>query len=430
MTKLMNPISLRFSAVFLLAIFNAQSAYAIPPPPTDGETPQSLSCIYGLTPYIPGCPTNSGITIPNTGSGIIAVIDGGNDPDALVELNQFSTQFGLNTLSQCGPGVPAPCFQTYYANGSSCTVGTAPSAVNISEPEIDIEWSHAMAPNASIYMIQTNGWEFANMLEGIQCANSILQSTGGYISFSASYPENEPYLGAQELSYDSNFQVPGIIYVASSGDYQAPARYPASSPYVIAAGGTMIERDKLGNYIDQVTWFNTEIPCKAGTQCRTGASGGPSQYEPRPAYQNSVQKIVGTHRGTPDISFVAQHVAVFCCSYAVFTDGNEQCCVQPGKSNPNGLLPCQSFSNCDSGYGLWFNTGGTSLAAPALTGIMNTAHSGATTSTQELMTIYNGALKNYHSYWTDITKGNNGFPALQGYDFATGLGVPRGYSGK
>ena len=49
-----------------------------------------------------------------------------------------------------------------------------------------------------------------------------------------------------ETAFDSNFQTPGIIYIASAGDYSAPARYPSTSPYVIAAGGTSIKRDASG----------------------------------------------------------------------------------------------------------------------------------------------------------------------------------------
>ena len=36
----------------------------------------------------------------------------------------------------------------------------------------------------------------------------------------------------------------------------------------------------------------------------------------------------------------------------------------------------------------------------------------------------------YASYWRDIVVGNNGYPAMHGYDFTTGLGSPFGYSGK
>lgn len=409
------------NASLLLVFF---PSYAAPTPATDGETPASLSCVYGLTSYVQGCPISLTHNVPNGGSGIIAVIEGGDDPDAYGELSFFSQQFGLKQLPQCSSG-QTPCFQTYYASNCS-TSGTVPKAVTISEPQIDIEWAHAMAPNASIYMIETSSFDIDPMMQGVQCANTLLRSQGGYISVSDSFSEF-----AGEAAYDSNFQTPGITYVASSGDYQAPARYPAASPYVIAAGGTMINRDASGNYVNQATWFNSEIPCDPGTQCKTGGSGGPSLFEPRPAYQNSVQKIVGSQRGTPDFSFVAQGVDVFCCSFAADTT-SEQCCARPGIVNPKSLPACQSVAStyCPSTYGIWIKTGGTSLAAPALTGILNSSHSGATSSTQELTLVYNNAIKNYNSNWTDITSGNNGFPALQGYDFDTGLGVPLGYGGK
>jgi subtilase family serine protease len=438
--------SMRFfffiALTILLSIQFAYGAVLSPLPPANGETPSSLSCIYGLTPYVPGCPIKSTSVVPQTGSGIIAVIDGGDDPDAYVELTQFSQQFNLHVLPQCTlpPSPPnPPCFQQYYASTckavGSAGAGSPPPAVKIIEPEIDMEWAHAMAPYASIYMIETDGWDIAPMISAVQCANTLLAQSGGTISFSDSFPETQE--GPNEISYDSNFQIPRIIYFMSSGDYQAPARYPSTSPYVISAGGTSIIRDALGNYIEQVAWHNSGIPCDIDEPCKTGVSGGPSIYEPRPAYQNSVQKIVGSHRGTPDISFVAQGVNVFCCSFAADVT-NDQCCVRPGTPpNPNkpSLPVCDTVANssapvCASGYGVWHLTGGTSLAAPALAGIINSAHSGATSSAEELSIIYNGAQKNYHSYWTDITKGNNGYPALQGYDFTTGLGVPRGYGGK
>jgi hypothetical protein len=50
---------------------------------------------------------------------------------------------------------------------------------------------------------------------------------------------------------------------------------------------------------------------------------------------------------------------------------------------------------------------------------------------QELIYIYSFyPTGSYHSFWNDIVSGNNGYPAMPGYDFATGLGSPRGYRGK
>ena len=135
-------------------------------------------------------------------------------------------------------------------------------------------------------------------------------------------------------------------------------------------------------------------------------------------------------RGTPDFSFVAQGVDVFCCSLDASTAN--QCCASPlSTSNSKSLPACQYIPGiCPTSYGTWVKTGGTSLAAPALAGIINSANSGATSTAQELTLVYNNAIKSYHANWTDIISGNNGFPTLQGYDFATGLGVPLGYGGK
>ncbi len=393
-------------AGLLLTLLNVNLAYAAANKPVaDGETPASLSCVYGLTPYVPGCPIATTTAVPQGGSGIIAVIEGGDDANALAELTVFSNQFNLNVLPSC-TGNPAPCFQTYYAN--TCTVGASSHNAGIIEPQIDVQWAHAMAPFASIYMIEADSWGLNDLLTAVQCANQLLAPTGGIVSISASFDEF-----AGEVALDSNFQTPGIIYLGSSGDFQAPARYPSTSPYVISVGGTNINRDSAGNYVNQTAWRNVgsgAIPCDK-LPCRTGVSGGPSIFEPRPAFQNSVQKIVGSKRGTPDVSFVAQAVDVFCC----------------GSSATNG---CPAPSATCPADGIWVRTGGTSLATPAIAGIINSAHSGATTSAQELQIIYNGALKNYSAYWTDIIIGNNGYSALKGYDFTTGLGVPRGYLGK
>jgi kumamolisin len=410
--------------------------------PAQGETPASLSCIYGLTPSVAGCPINNTCAVPQTGSGAIAIIDGQDDPSAFAELSQFSNQFtGLNVLSPCNSNnTNQPCFQQYYVSYPfnptvPCVVAnnTATISFNIQpatdvEPELDIEWAHAMAPYASIYMIETQGWgdetnpnnpDITSLIHGVQCATYLLQQYNGgrgITSYSHSFPE-----WAGETAYDAYFQTPGIIYIMSSGDYSKPANYPATSPYVIAAGGTSIQRDASGNYIDQVAWHDSN-PRDCNPRCKTGGSGGPSLYESRPSFQNSIQKIVGNKRGTPDISFAAANIDVFCCQ---FQTTNNNCC------GP-GITPCQTISAsiCPSTQGAWVTTGGTSLASPALAGIINSAHSGATSTNQELSMIYTQAIKNYHTYWTDIIFGNNGYSALQGYDFTTGLGVPRGYGGK
>ncbi len=351
-------------------------------PPATCETPASLSCVYGLTTNVPGCPIQGTTAIPTGGWGAIAVVEAYDNPYAAQDLATFSQQFGLPACTTSNN-----CFSVFYTNNQVPPFNAAAADEHV----LDIEWAHAMAPQAKIIMVEGQDDSVAEHMSAIQLASQqVLQAGGGLVSVSWSVSE---FSG--ETAYDSYFQTPGIVYVVSSGDYSAPARYPSSSPYVISAGGTSIVRNAQGNFVSEAGWStNPSSPPGA----KSGGSGGPSLYEPRPAYQNSIMRIVGAARGTPDISFDA--------------DPNTGVCV---------------YSTVHGG---WFKDGGTSVSAPALSGIINSANRRSQSSQEELTYIYNNAIKNYRAYWHDITQGNNGFPAMVGYDFITGLGSTRSYQGK
>lgn len=251
-----------------------------------------------------------------------------------------------------------------------------------------------MAPHANIVMVEAQSDSIWDKMYAVCYAGQLVsQAGGGLVSMSFSTAEF-----ASETGYDKYFQnTPNVVYVASSGDFSAPARYPSSSPYVISAGGTSIQRSPQGYFTNETAW-STDNSKAPGS--KNGGSGGPSQYEARPSYQDFVMKIVGNKRGTPDFSFNA--------------DPNTGVCVYSTLHQPSG----------------WFRDGGTSIAAPALAGIINSANHRAASTVDELTYVYGQAIKGYHSYWHDILLGNNGFPSLTGYDFTTGLGSPRGYGGK
>jgi kumamolisin len=193
----------------------------------------------------------------------------------------------------------------------------------------------------------------------------------------------------QETSLDQIFTMPGIVYVASSGDSPGP-QYPSVSPNVISAGGTTISRNaNTGRFIFENTWQD--------------AGGGASFFEPRPDFQNVVKRIVGNTRGTPDISF----------------DANPNTGVWVFDTNPV------------FGQG-WFVVGGTSVAAPSLAGIINAAGSFRKSSQAENSAIY-GHMANQRQF-NDVFYGNCGLNigdfADRGWDFCTGVGSDRGYDGK
>jgi kumamolisin len=341
-------------------------------PPFPGfffETPASLGCIYHLVPHsIPGCNPNSTKENPNAGkgSGAIALIDAFDDPTAASDLATFSAQFGL----------PAPNLTVVFSTGTR--PGLDPSGTAEIEESLDIEWAHAMAPNAKLFLIEAPSLNLIQLFEAAQIGASLVAANGGG-EVSMSFGTGE---GLNEAVFDPVFVFPGVVFLASSGDSPG-VEYPSASPNVISAGGTTISRDpNRGTFLFENTWQD--------------AGGGPSQVEPRPAFQNEVAFIVGDSRGTPDLSF----------------DANPNTGVWIFDSNPV------------FGTG-WFVVGGTSVSAPSLAGVINSAGSFSDSSQAENAMLYRHV---FGGAFNDIVFGNCGLNignfALPGYDFCTGLGSP------
>lgn len=137
------------------------------------------------------------------------------------------------------------------------------------EYDMDVQWVHAMAPNARIIVIETNDTQ-TGLLDGFKYAGEqVSMAGGGAVSMSYSFPEFPT-----ETTYDAYFLAPGVVYVNSAGDYGAGARYPGTSPNVIAAGGATIIRDAQGNFVNEVPWFNPAVP--PGQHSRGGTGGAKS----------------------------------------------------------------------------------------------------------------------------------------------------------
>ena len=98
---------------------------------------------------------------------------------------------------------------------------------------------------------------------------------------------------SDETTLDSHFvSKSGIVYFASSGDDGTGASWPASSPNVIAVGGTTVKLNANGTLKSETAW--------------NGSGGGVSAYEKAPAYQAgySIPKANGM-RAIPDVAYDA-----------------------------------------------------------------------------------------------------------------------------
>jgi subtilase family serine protease len=293
-----------------------------------------------------------------SGGGTIAIVDAYDDPDALVEFNTFSSQFGLPQETGSGS-----VFQVAYAQGSEPPADGGWAG----EIALDIEWAHAMAPGAKILLVESADNSWANMLASV----SFAVATPGVAQVSMSWAGGD---FADELGYDTTFSARSVRFFAASGDGGAGVSYPAASPNVIGCGGTSLTVVN-GVYQSESGW--------------AGSGGGPSAYEPRPSYQNSLSGLLGNARGVPDIAAVA---------------------------DPNtGVAVCAIYANGGNGWSVF---GGTSVATPVLAGITNAS-----------MTIHRSSewtwIYNDPNLFRDITTGNNGYAAGVGYDFVTGMGSPK-----
>jgi len=336
-----------------------------------GLSPQQIYSAYQVTPPSSGA-----------GSGTIAIVDAFHYPTALGDFNTFSRAFGLPTESSANALAESnTAFQVVYANGRQPRGNCGWNQ----EAALDIEWAHAMAPSAKIVLVEAATNSFNDLFQAVSVANSL----PGVQQVSMSWGGSE-FSG--ESAFDSSFSNGQVAYFASSGDTGGKTIYPGVSRNVISAGGTTLRMSGL-TVVSETGWSDS--------------GGGPSAYEPIPAFQSQVSSLatkLGNHRGTPDWSFDADPAT----GVSVFDSTR-----------------CQGLSG-------WLVFGGTSVSSPSLSGIANLAatQGGSTGSglAYALYNTYNGP--SYSLDFRDIVSGSNGYPTAAGWDFVTGIGSTIGLLGK
>jgi len=407
-TKIFVPAGLTLNTV------NPDNTYA--------EYPASLACVYGVGPSYAGCTPSNNAKIATGGWGAIALVDAYDDPKAASDLAFFSSFMGLPT-TKFTKIFANTNYGTLNGRTASCS-GTPPPAYVAGkngrdwdiEESLDIEAAHAMAPGAAIILVEacsnsSSDLYFAEEVAGIEVSNA----GGGDISNSWGGGE---YAG--EVVDDNVFfryYWSHISYFASAGDSGWGAGYPSSSPWVVSAGGTTINRNASQDFVSESCWGNG-VNAPNGS----GSGGGVSAYEtwksppvfgdgmgPWTAFQYS---FAGTGaRQTPDMSFDA--------------------------SPASGMF----VYDTDEG-GTWYVVGGTSLASPALAAIANASNDRAgqalpgggkyTNREDNLVYAEYDLHLTYPNYFYDVTTGSNGTGHNAGpnYDQCTGIGSPRGHFGK
>lgn len=316
----------------------------------------------------------------------------------------FSTQNLTSTFSRIG--LPNPTVITVDVDGGGGSVNNDPYGGN-AENMLDIYCVGAAAPASKIifYSAPNSFGSFVNV--AFRAANDTVNNPS---VLSISWGTIDYYFGTGEGSYlvafDNAFQsciVRGITVVIASGDYGVKAvssaptytlNHPSTSPYVVAAGGTVVSINNDHTISSEQPWGTSGGSYAAG--------GGVSTIYPVPTWQTgltsklypsgNVAALSG--RGTPDVSAMAT-------GYNFYY----------GPSNSYG-----SFV-------------GTSATAPLLSAMV--ARLNVLTG-RRLGFVNTDWYSIGSTAFNDLTSGDNhggnsvGYMAQAGWDAASGLGTPKG----
>lgn len=346
-----------------------------------GYIPSQIRSYYGMNQV------SFGATAANGAGQTIAIIDLGDDPFIASDLATFDGAMNL----------PAPpSFSVIAQDGSS---NLPPPSTDTAEESMDVEWAHAMAPAASIVVLEANVTSYATLSNALVTAVDTAKNLPGVSIVSMSLGVPEQLYHAPDSAYTTPSGHEGVTFIASSGDGGAFPKgstqrdiivnSPASSPNVLSIGGTTLN---IGSSTPETGWGYV---VKDGSFW--GSGGGISTLESRPSYQANVA-VSSAGRNVPDVSFVA---------------------------DPNTGV--RIYDTLSGGWGV---EGGTSLGAPAWAGILAVVNQGRalqglptlnSPSDPTLPAIYQLPSSDF----LDITSGNNGvYNCTNGYDLVTGRGSP------
>jgi len=283
-------------------------------------SPQNLLTAYSL----------SGVPAP-AAPQTLALVDAYNDPTVAADLKVFDEKFGLPACTT-GNG----CFtKIEMQSGGS---GPPTEAGWAEEIATDVEVAHGVCQSCHILLVEAHSSSYSDLEAAereaeLRGATEISNSWGG-----SELGETT----AQEAV--GPFNHPGTVITASSGDHgylgwgagESSVEYPASSPHVVAVGGTRLGLGSGGAWASEKVWNGD------------GASGGGcSTIFEAPAWQQSV----------------AGFAAVGCAGKRAVADVSADADPYTGVAVYDSTPVKEENGSERSG---WVTMGGTSVASPII----------------------------------------------------------------
>jgi hypothetical protein len=346
-------------------------------------TPQDLN-----NAYFPGETALAPTASPQT----IALIDAYNDPKAEADLNVYGNAFGIPAIHKCS-GDESDCFEQVSQAGTSElpfpkteTEREAKEVVCLTEKAKESSLEQESREAACTELVEAEGWAVETSTD-IEMARAVCQNCKillleandpRYENLEAAEDEavelgateiSNSWGGPQEGSNGKAFDHPGIVITASAGDdgylnwtgieaaeraeeegertgYFAGANYPATSPDVVAVGGTKLTMSE-GIRRSESVW--NEDPSLEHTNQGAGGGGCSLSFTAQP-WQQAVpdwsQVGCGSRRAVSDVAADADPYT----GVAVYDS------VPSIQEEPSGEIVNQPLE--------WWPIGGTSVASP------------------------------------------------------------------
>ncbi len=253
-----------------------------------GYEPGQIDSAYGIDNLHRHGLLGQGQTIAITGAFF--------SPTIRQDVNHFSRRFGL-------PRLHGHDYREVAAPGTQRTPGDPAETQSwYIEQALDVEWAHAVAPDARIVYVGA-----ANDARGLDqaIAYAVDQHLANVISNSWGLPESLASKG-EITALNGVFQqaaAQGIGVCFASGDFGdnkaavgvKSGGFPDSSPWVTSVGGTSLAVGRSGSYDFETGWGTTEsdwtgskwAPAVPG-DFLYGSGGGPSHVFSQPSYQAGV----------------------------------------------------------------------------------------------------------------------------------------------
>ncbi|HVN69555.1 MAG TPA: S8 family serine peptidase [Candidatus Binatia bacterium] len=257
-------------------------------PATAGLTPTDFQSRYKL-------PSGT------KGNGqIVAVVGAYDNPNVDSDLAAYRAKYSLGTAT----------FTKYNQQGETSNYPQGSSSWGL-ESDLDVEMIAAVCPLCTIYLIEANGSDGADL----ETAETEAVKLGAHI-----VTNSWTCVGSSDCVNPRAFAHKHVTYVAASGDSGDGIGAPAAYATVVSVGGTLLTKNG-SNYVETI-WDPSEGGCAAGIK--------------KPKWQHDT-----------------------------YCNGR--------LANDAGAVSWDVAAYDSYGYGGWFSVGGTSVSAPLVAGIFGLA---------------------------------------------------------